>query len=264
MLPELAWFMFLMQSGLVEGQWWWQRLWGLPGTTASPFTTAVTLHLSKEYPTSGALLRETGGHYATASAGWSPAGRTSNVAEVPSRPTLPLGEVAMHSPTKAPMELDLEFKMAKKLSLWKQKKAGNVESLFRLLLSSCGQSVVGDLELDQLCACAKWYSCTSLSLCSTFGAASGSHHLYQPLPPPISTHPETVQCQGPANSLPVGPALPTLGGELGHWHSVGSKALPPMLVVPYWTCLTVMLIPQVLEGSASSPKLRVKSHPFIF
>lgn len=128
MLAKLAWLFLLMPSGLVQGQWWWQRLWGSPGTAISPLpvtASPVTSPTPRIYSTSGLALRETRARSAV-SAAWDTPGMAPHVAGVPSKPTLATGKIAVHFPRKTPMELDLEYRTAEKINMWKQKKAGTL------------------------------------------------------------------------------------------------------------------------------------------
>lgn len=127
MLTQATWLIFLMQSGLVEGQWWWQRIWGSPGTTTSPLPTAVSAvtssGLSKEDTTSDSSPKMR--VHSAITAGWKPGG-ISGVSRALPQSVLTTGETVLTFPKKTTVELELEFKTAKRINLWKQKKAGNL------------------------------------------------------------------------------------------------------------------------------------------
>lgn len=122
--PQMGCLVLLLQVGLVEGQWWWQRLWGSHETTSSPVTTAVTAvhsRATRDYLASGVPLKE-----GRDSSGVSPRPNPSSPGAPSISPSLHgISLTSLPIPKKTPVELALEFKMAKKIRLWKERKAGN-------------------------------------------------------------------------------------------------------------------------------------------
>lgn len=117
-----------MQSGLIEGQWWWQWLWGFSETTTTPVTSTVNTVSLKESTDKGHLLSGVSLSQTAVStrspARWITSATSFDVTGASHESTSPGQETVIYfSKEKVITELDL--KTAEKISLWNQKKAGN-------------------------------------------------------------------------------------------------------------------------------------------